>query len=248
MPSRLKRWLAALGLSLSMSQAAGDLTVSAAASLTDAFRAVGRAFEAQNPDTRVRLNFAASDALVQQLAAGAPVDVLATADQESMNKAADRKFIEAATRHDFARNTLVAVVPANRDPLPQGLPDLEQADIKRIAVGQPESVPVGRYTRSALAKAGHWPAIAAKAVYTHDVRQALAYVAREEVDVAFVYATDAAIRKNEVRIAFSVATEVPITYPIAVVAGRGAPARRFLDFVLSPFGQAVLARYGFLPL
>ncbi|MGH7702092.1 MAG: molybdate ABC transporter substrate-binding protein [Gemmatimonadales bacterium] len=226
---------------------AGDVTVSAASSLTDAFNAIGRAYEAQDPDTHVQFNFAASDALVQQLAAGAPVDVLATADQESMDKAVAQKLIEPATRTNFARNTLVAIVPADRTLVPQGLSDLELADVERIALGSPASVPVGRYARSALEKAGRWPAIQAKAVYTQNVRQALDYVARAEVDVAFVYATDAAIRKDRVRIAFTVATEVPITYPIAVVAGGAAEAPRFLDYVLSAPGEAILSRYGFLP-
>ncbi|MDQ3584106.1 MAG: molybdate ABC transporter substrate-binding protein [Pseudomonadota bacterium] len=226
---------------------AGQLTVSAAASLTDAFKEIGRAFEVQHPDTDVRFNFGASDALVQQLAAGAPIDLLATADQDSMDKAAAQKLIEPATRTNFARNTLVAIVPADREVVPQGLPDLERDDITRIALGNPASVPAGRYARDALERGGRWPAIEAKAIYTQNVRQALDYVARAEVDVAFVYATDAAIRKDQVRVAFPLATEVPITYPIAVIAGKSAEARRFLDYVLSPPGQASLAGYGFLP-
>ena len=248
MRSFLNRWLCTVGLmACSFMVPAGELTVSAAASLTDAFKEIGRAFEAQNPDTDVRFNFGASDALVQQLAAGAPVDVLATADQESMDKAVAQKLIEPTTRKDFARNTLVTVVPADSKLVPEGLPDLERADVERIALGNPESVPVGRYARSALEEAGRWSAIEAKAIYTQNVRQALDYVARGEVDVAFVYATDAAIRKDRVRVAFTVPTEVPITYPIAVVAGKSAEARRFLDYVSSPSGQAILARYGFLP-
>ena len=248
MLSFLNKWLCTVGLmACSFMVPAGELTVSAAASLTDAFKEIGRAFEAQNPDTDVRFNFGASDALVQQLAAGAPVDVLATADQESMDKAVAQKLIEPTTRKDFARNTLVTVVPADSKLVPEGLPDLERAHVERIALGNPESVPVGRYARSALEKAGRWSAIEAKAIYTQNVRQALDYVARAEVDVAFVYATDAAIRKDRVRVAFTVPTEVPITYPIAVVAGKSAEARRFLDYVPSPPGQAILARYGFLP-
>jgi molybdate transport system substrate-binding protein len=248
MRSRWKRWLCAAGLvACTYGAAADDVTVSAAASLTDAFKEIGLAFKVQQPGTEVRFNFAASDALVQQLAAGAPVDVLATADQDSMDKAAAQQLIEPATRSNFARNTLVAIVPTDSTLVPKGLPDLERADVERIALGNPTSVPAGRYARSALEKAGRWSAIGVKAIYTQNVRQALDYVARAEVDVAFVYATDAAIRKDQVRIAFTVATEVPITYPIAAVAGKSAEARRFLDYVLSPPGQAILTRYGFLP-
>ncbi|MGH8562784.1 MAG: molybdate ABC transporter substrate-binding protein [Gammaproteobacteria bacterium] len=244
----MNRWLCTVGFMACSSIApAGELTVSAAASLTDAFKEIGRAFEAHDADTDVQFNFAASDALVQQLAAGAPIDVLATADQDSMDKAAAQKLIEPTTRTNFARNTLVAIVPADRELVPQGLPDLERDDITRIALGNPASVPAGRYARDALERAGRWPAIEVKIIHTQNVRQALDYVARAEVDVAFVYATDAAIREDRVRIAFTVATEVPITYPIAVVAGKSAEARSFSDYVLSPPGQALLARYGFLP-
>jgi len=248
MRSFLNRWLCTVGLmACSFMVPAGELTVSAAASLIDAFKEIGRAFEAQHPGAEIQFNFGASDALVQQLAAGAPVDVLATADQDSMDKASAQKLVEPATRTNFARNTLVAIVPADSTRVPEGLPDLERADVERIALGNPASVPAGRYARHALERAGRWPAIEAKAIYTQNVRQALDYVARAEVDVAFVYATDAAIRKDQVRVAFTVATEVPITYPMAVVAGKSAEARRFLDYVPSPPGQAMLARYGFLP-
>lgn len=248
MRSGCKRWLCAVGLMVcSYLVSAGELTVSAAASLTDAFQEIAQAFEVQNPDTSVQFNFAASDTLVQQLAAGAPIDVLATADRESMDKAAAQELIEPASRRNFAGNSLVAIVPADSKIVPRGLSDLGRDDIRRIALGHPASVPAGRYARAALEKAGHWPAVEARAVYAHNVRQALDYVARGEVDVAFVYLTDAAIRRDRVRIAFTVATEIPITYPIALVAGRGAEARRFLDYVLSSPGQAILARYGFLP-
>lgn len=248
MRSPWKKWLCAVGLmACSFMVPAGELTVSAAASLSDVFKEIGRTFEAQNPDADVRFNFAASDALVQQLAAGAPVDVLATADQDSMDKAAAQKLIEPATRRDFARNTLVAIMPADREVVAEEIRDLERDDITRIALGNPASVPAGRYARDALERAGRWPEIGAKVVYTQTVRQALDYVARTEVDVGFVYATDAAIREDQVRIAFTVATEVPIAYPIAVVAGGTGEARRFKDYVLSPPAQAILARYGFLP-
>lgn len=248
MRSSRKGWLCVAGFMVCVSMVqAGAFTVSAAASLTDAFKDIGRAFEVENPGTRVRFNFGASDALVRQLAHGAPVDVLATADPESMDEAVAERLVDPRTRQDFARNTLAVVVPVDRETIPQALSDLGSAEVRRIALGQPESVPAGRYARSALEQAGYWPAIAGKAVYTHNVRQALDYVARGEVDAAFVYATDAAIRNDAVRTAFTVATGSPITYPIAVVAGGAREARGFLDYLLSPPGQLILARHGFLP-
>lgn len=244
MRSHWKTWLwAAALLGSAGTVGAAELTISAAASLTDAFPEIGRAFEADHPGTEVRFNFGASEALVQQLEAGAPVDVLATADERSMDNA--RALIDPASRADFARNTLVAIVPSDSRFVPRALPDLARTEVERVALGNPDSVPAGRYARDALERAGIWAAVATKAVYTQNVRQGLSYVARGEVDVGLVYATDAAIGK--VRVAFTVPTEPPITYPIAIVAGGGDAAGDFVSYVLSPPGQAILRRYGFLP-
>src|SRR3954471_12686791 len=109
---------------MAVSASAADLTVSAAASLTDAFKEVGSAFEAAHPQTKVRLNFGASGALLQQIAQGAPVDVLATADHETMDEAARRRLVLAETRADFAANALVVVVPRDSSRLPASLADL----------------------------------------------------------------------------------------------------------------------------
>ena len=119
--------------------------------------------------------------------------------------------------------------------------------MRQVAVGVPASVPVGRYTKAVLEKAGLWAQIEAKMIGAQSVRQVLDYVARGEVDAGFVYATDAALMPDKVRIAFTVPTEQPVLYPIAVVAasGNAAAAERFVAYVVSPPAQAVLARYGF---
>jgi molybdate transport system substrate-binding protein len=231
----------------------GEITVSAASSLGNAFREVVRAYEAAHPGRTVALNVGASGALLQQLAKGAPVDVLAVADQETMDAAQKQGLVRAADRHDFARNRLVVVVPGDRRIAPRTLADLAQPGIARIALGQPASVPAGRYARHALDAARLWPAVGPKTIGTRNVRQALDYVARGEVDAGFVYATDAALMPGKVKTAFEVALDAPVTYPIAVVRGtsasmeaaRNAEARAFADYVLSAPAQAVLARYGF---
>jgi molybdate transport system substrate-binding protein len=227
--------------------AAADLTVSAAASLSNAFREVGTAFEAAHPGTEVLLNFAPSDALLQQLGAGAPVDVLATADEETMDKAAQRQLIAPATRRDFAANALVLITPGAGTLALSSLADLKQGDIKHIALGNPAAVPAGRYARRALDKAGLWPLADGQAVYAQSVRQALDYVARGEVEAGLVYATDARMHADTVKLAFAVPLDAAIVYPIAVTADsrNGARAAEFLAFVTSPAGQAILARYGF---
>ena len=240
-----------LGFALALastSALAAELMVSAATSLADAFRDIGRAFESAHPDTRVRLNFAASGALLQQIAKGAPVDVFASADEETMNRAEQQKLIKRGSRVDFAGNALVVVVPGDAASLPKALADLAAPAIRRVAIGLPASVPAGRYARAALEQAKLWPTVAAKMIGAQSARQALDYVARGEVDAGFVYATDAAVMADKVRVAFVVPTEPQVRYPIAIVVGGANPsaAQDFVTFVASPTGQATLARYGFV--
>ena len=226
---------------------AGELTVSAASSLTNAFKEVAQHYQAQYPDARVALNFGASGALLQQMAKGAPVDVFASADQETMDQAEKLGLVAAGARRDFVRNTLVLIAPTDATPVVRQLADLGQPAVQRIAIGNPASVPVGRYTRHALEAAKLWPLVQAKAIQTQNVRQSLDYVARGEVDAGFVYATDAALMAGKVRVVQEVPLDMAIRYPMASVHGsaHGAEATRFMAYVLSPAGQAVLAKYGF---
>lgn len=226
---------------------AADLSVSAAASLTNAFKELAPMFEAQNPDTQVQLNFGASGALLQQIAKGAPADVFASADQETMDQAQAQSLVRSVERRNFASNTLVVVVPSDAKALPKAVADLAGNAFARIAIGLPASVPVGRYTQGVLQKAGLWAAIEPKVIRAQNVRQALDYVARGEVDAGFVYATDAALMPAKVKVALTVPTETPILYPIAPVttASNAPAAQKFVAFVLSPPAQAVLAKHGF---
>ncbi len=241
--------MAAVGLSLGWMAAAqaAEVTVSAAASLTNAFRELAPAFEAAHPGTRLQFNFAASDALLAQISKGAPVDVFASADQDTMDRAQQQKLLIDGTRVNFVRNALVVITPVDGGQAMTQLSDLQQARVKRVALGKPEGVPAGRYARSALEAARLWTVVEPKAVYAQNVRQALDYVARGEVDAGFVYATDALVMRDKVRVLFTVPTDTPITYPMAAVTGgpNAAGARQFIEFVRSPAAQAVLARHGF---
>lgn len=229
---------------------ADELVVSAAASLTNAFREVATAFEKAHPSTKVVLNFGASDVLLQQIVNGAPADVFASADETAMDKAVEAKAVVPTTRRDFATNSLVMIVPADsRLKVPSVGETIALPQVKRIAVGDPASVPVGRYTKAALQHEGTWDAVSAKAVLAANVRQALDYVARGEADAGFVYSTDAALMPKKVKIAATVPTAQPVAYPIAQVKGsvHAAEADAFAALVLSPQGQAILAKYGFKP-
>ena len=227
---------------------AGDLVVSAASSLTNAFKDIAQSYEAQHPGSKVLLNFGASGALLQQMAKGAPVDVFASADQETMDAAQQPGLVRAADRQDFVRNALVVVAPMDAKVPPAALKDLVGPGVARVALALPASVPVGRYGKHALEAAGLWAAVQSKLVNTTNVRQSLDYVARGEVDAGFVYATDAALMKDKVKTAFAVPLDRAILYPIARTAasGNATEAAAFIAYVRSPAGQAILARYGFL--
>jgi len=226
---------------------AADLTVSAAASLTNAFRELAPLFEAAQPGTRVQFNFAASGALLQQIAKGAPVDVFASADEETMDQAQTQGLVKASERRYFASNSLVLIVPNGSTNPPSALADLNRPTYRRVAIGVPASVPVGRYTKSVLESAGLWGAVEPKMIGAQSVRQALDYVARAEVDAGFVYATDAALMPDKVKVALTVPTPSRILYPVAPIAGaaQSALAERFVAFLLSPAARPVLARFGF---
>lgn len=245
---RWRQWAFAASLSLgTVSCLAQEIVVSAAASLTDAFSQIGKDFEAANPGRQVRFNFAASGALLAQIQHGAPVDVFASADQRTMERADAAQLIAKDTRADFARNELVLIVPAKRAATPAQLQDLQSAAYTRIAAGTPASVPVGRYTQTVVEQAGLSAALQPKWIYGESVRQVLDYVAREEVHAGFVYRTDAMQRPAQTRIAFAVPTPNPVSYPIAQVAAsrHAATAQAFIAYVRSAPGQKVLQRYGF---
>lgn len=240
--------LAALAASLWASPAAAaEIIVSAAASLTQVFAEVAKAYEKANPGLKVHLNFGGSGALLQQIARGAPVDVFASADQETMDRADRQGLIAPGSRHDFARNALVVAAPKGAKSAPGSLAELKAPGFARLAISNPDGVPAGRYAREVLEANGLWDLVKGKSLNTQNVRQSLDYLARGEADAGIVYATDVAIMPEKVAILFEVQTRDPILYPIAAVKGSGkeAQAMQFIDFVRSGAGQTILVRYGF---
>jgi len=226
---------------------AAELIVSAAASLTNAFRDVGKVFEKANPGHKVIFNFASSDVLLAQIAKGAPVDVFATADVESMDRAQKQGLLTPGTRRTLLRNKLVLIAPAESSATLTSLASLDNGSVRRIAIGNPASVPVGRYSREAMEKAGVWSRLEPKYIFAQNVRQALDYVARGEVDAGLVYATDAAIMADKVRVAAEIPTTTPISYPVALIndSRNRALADAFLQMLASGSAQAIFTRYGF---
>ena len=246
--TRLLRLAASALLALApLAASAQQITVSAAASLTDAFKELAPKFEAGKPGVTVRLNFAASGALLQQIAQGAPVDVFASADQDTMDRATTQNLIDTATRRNFVTNSLVLIEPVQGGVGVKTLADLQGASVRKIALGKTATVPVGRYTQQVLTAAQLWAPLEPKFVQADSVRQVLDYVSRGEVEAGFVYRTDAALMTDKVRVVLSPTTVTPVSYPIAVVADsrQKNAARDFIAFIASDAAQQVLARYGF---
>lgn len=233
-----------MALATSTPAMAAEMTISAAASLTNAFNELVGIFEKAHPGLKVNVNYAASNPLLRQIMAGAPVDVFASADQGTMDDAVKEKVVNPETRKNFAANDLVLIVPKNGK-RPENLSALQ--DMGKIAIGNPDSVPAGRYARAALEKAALWDKLSPHFIQGASVRQVLDYVARGEVDAGFVYRTDAMQQKDNVELVMVVDGHDPVTYPIAVAETGSNPAagQEFINFVLSPAGQEVLEKYGF---
>ena len=240
--------LAAAGVAAARAQ---ELTFSVAISMKDATEELGRRFTQSRPGVTLRYNFGASGDLQKQIEAGAPVDLFISAAQRQMDELEKKGLIATGTRRTFARNVLTAIKPADSKVDITKPADLLEPRVTRIVVGNPKTVPVGQYTEESLRALGLWDKIQRKIVFSENVRQALDYVARGEVDAGFVYTTDAAIRGREVKEAFRPAEDTyrPVTYPAAVVkdAKNAALATAFIELLVSAEGQQVLARLGFLP-
>jgi molybdate transport system substrate-binding protein len=227
---------------------AADIMVAAAASLTNAFTEIGKAYEQKTPDTHVLFNFAPSGVLLEQISNGAPEDVFASADLATMDRAEKERLILHSSRANFAANKLLLVVPRDSTLELHELQDLISPEVHKIALGTPETVPAGRYAKKALEKAGLWQQLSPKLDVTQTARQSLFHVFRGQADAGLVYATDAASSPIGVRTALEVVLDNPIVYPIAAVEGFGNEnaALKFIAFVKSESGQAILAKYGFL--
>jgi len=237
-------------LTASVAQAQ-EVTLSVAISMKDVVEELGRGFMAARPGVTLRYNFGSSGELQKQIEAGAPIDLFISAAQRQMDELEKKGLVASASRRVFARNVLTVVKPADSKIDIVKPTDLLDARLTKIVVGNPRTVPVGQYAEESLKALGLWAKLQPKVVFSENVRQALDYVARGEVDAGFVYTTDAATRSQQVKEAFRPAEDTyrPVLYPVAVVAGskQSAIAQGFLDLLMSHEGQAVLGRFGFLP-
>jgi molybdate transport system substrate-binding protein len=249
--SRLfQRMSAAIVLACAAATAAAqDVTVFAAASLTNVFEDIAKAYRAKAGGA-VKFSFAASSTLARQIESGASADIFASADEEWMNYLADRKLIEPATRSSRLGNALVLITPASDQRTVDLRPGVDLAGMignGKLATGDPAHVPVGRYAQQALTKLGVWDAVAPKIARTDNVRAALLLVERGEAPFGIVYATDAAASgKVNIAGAFPAGSYALVSYPFAILAKRGRPeVKSFFEFLYGPEAQAVYRKAGF---
>ena len=242
-------FLVILDMNQSSAGPADELTVSAAISLKNAFEEIGKTFEETHPRIKIRFNFGASGDLARQIEGGAPVDVFASAAQKEMDEIDQKGLITSGTRTNFAGNSMVLVKPAISWIRMDSFEDLRKGEVKNIVIGNPKSVPTGRYAEEVLKWFKLWERVKEKLVFAEHARQVLDYVARNEVDAAMVYSTDAMIRPKEVRIVAKAPdkSHQPIVYPIAIVKGSKSQSlsKEFIALVLSAEGKILLNKHGF---
>jgi molybdate transport system substrate-binding protein len=224
------------------------VTVFAAASLTSALGKLGDEYT-KATGVPVRFSFAASSTLARQIEAGAGADVFLSADQQWMDYLEQRGRIQKSSRHNVLGNELALIAPADSKielTIGPGFALARALGDGRLATGDPDSVPAGRYARQALTSLGVWNDVADRLVRAEDVRHALVFVAQGEVPLGIVYETDARDEKR-VRLVglFPPETHLPITYPVALVSGASADAARFVEFLRGEAGRRVLEGYGF---
>jgi molybdate transport system substrate-binding protein len=227
------------------------ITVFAAASLTDVLQALGDGFT-KDSSIPVRFSFAASSALARQIENGSRADVFFSADQEWMDYLQTRKLIQSASRHDVLGNQLVLIAPFDSKISLKIAPHFALAATLgkgRLATGDPDSVPVGRYAHEALAALGVWDEVSARLVRADSVRSALSFVDRGEAALGIVYATDALIdSKAHVVDTFPADSHSPIIYPVALTATAKPEAAKFLAYIRGPAGDIAFRHAGFTPL
>jgi molybdate transport system substrate-binding protein len=227
----------------------GEILVSAAISLKNAFDEIGVLYEKQT-GIRVRFNLGASGLLQKQIEAGAPVDVFASAADKQMDALNNQGLILTETRRPFAHNSLVLITPADSKLKIRAFADLASSGVSKIAIGSPKTVPAGQYAEEALRNLKLWDGVQTRLVFGENVRQVMDYVARGEVEAGLVYASDilAAPEKISVPAKAPKGSHSPITYSMAVIRGSAKvqAARKFIDLILSSAGQEILKKYGFL--
>lgn len=224
-----------------------ELTVLAAASLTDALNELKGMYEKNHSDITITYSFGASGTLAQQLEQGVPADLFISASEKFMDQVEGKGLIQAESRKTFVKNIIV-LIGSKEGGKKTTLAELDPNGVKQMAIGDPKTVPAGSYSREVLTALHKWSDLEKKLVYGKDVRQVLTYVETGNVDYGMVFLTDALLSKQvEVLDKADPSLHTPITYPIALVKESPYPqeSKAFYQFLLSPEGKKVLEKYGF---
>ncbi len=235
--------------SLAAISARADTLVFAAASLTDALNEVSVAYE-KTGKAKPTFSYAASSALARQIESGAPAAIFISADEQWMDYIAERKLIEPSSRVQLLGNSVVLISPASETLNIKIAPNFALAKALgtgKLAMGDPDSVPVGKYGKAALENLGVWTAVEPNVVRADNVRAALAFVERGEAKAGIVYATDAAVAKNvKVVDTFPASSHPAVTYPLALLGSApSAEAKEFYAYLTSASAKEIYRKFGF---
>lgn len=224
-----------------------SLTISAATSLTDAIAEIEQLYEQQYPQVSITSNFASSGSLQRQIEQGAPVDVFISAASDNMDALQKQGLLLDDSRQDLLQNQIVLIVPKNNTTISE-FKDLTSTGVYQISIGEPDSVPAGKYARQVLTSLGMFEQLKSKTVFAKNVRQVLAYVETGNVDAGLVYATDAK-QSDKIKIVAVAPTNShsPIVYPAVALkqSKNSAAAKDFTEFLLSDPADDVFEKHGF---
>ncbi|WP_019240775.1 MULTISPECIES: molybdate ABC transporter substrate-binding protein [Bacillus] len=225
-----------------------ELTVSAAASLNDALTDIQNSYKEKYPEITLKFNFGASGALQQQISQGAPVDLFISAAEDKFNTLVNDGMIDKEESVNLVENELVLIVPKDSKLNIKSFEDLATANIEKMALGTPESVPAGLYGKETLEALKVWDKVESKLVYGKDVRQVLSYVETGNVDAGIVYKTDALV-SDKIKIVATAGsdTHTPIIYPLGIIkdSKHHDEAKDFYDYLQSDAAKKILEEYGF---
>lgn len=250
MKTRIALFIGLLVVASSIALHATEVTVFAAASLTDALKATATAYEKQSSD-KIVFNFGASSLLERQIEESAPADIFFSADEAKMDTLASKDLIVKETRRSRLSNSLVIVTSADSELKITSPADLADAKIKRIALADPKAVPAGVYSKAFLEKQNLWQQVEPKVVPVDNVRAALAAVESGNIEVGMVFKTDAAISKK-VKVAYEIPAAMgpKISYPLAITknAKQIESAKKFVDYLNAEDASKIFEKYGFVVL
>jgi molybdate transport system substrate-binding protein len=225
-----------------------ELTISAAASLTESLNEIKTLYAAKASHVTLTFNYGASGTLQQQIEQGAPADLFLSAGKKQMDALVEKQLIDSSSAKNLLLNDLVLVVPVDDSVKVAKIEDLSNADIKKLAVGTPESVPAGSYAKETLTYFKLWDSLQPKIVLTKDVKQVLSYVETGNTEAGFVYKTDA-LTSKKVKIALTAdpSSHKAIEYPIGIIKAGKHPeaAKEFYQYLQTKEALDVFVKYGF---